>query len=397
MALLGLVLSTIGLVLPITTASLAADALSPGVRLMAQAAPSNHLAKSKPRPTSSRRQQIHGQVQSVHAPSLLFRADDGRMLTVDMSRVARKIQRTLAPGDGATLIGVPGKDPNHFVAQRIRKDKHGSDRLVEGGLSLPTANRYVRYDQSSDRYIEVDVASVARRVERGEWIYDQTAGAWVNHPIVGGRNPDYLTKSQKPSPSSGGSADAGRPTTPARVDASQAARLQRVMVPLNRVMDRPVPLDQVKVGITDDPQINAASGGGGQFFVTTGLLNKANDDQLRAILAHELAHQDLNHAGNAQVRDLGLSIGAAILGQIFPNSGAIAPLAGELVARKYGRDEEYAADRHGVELLRRAGYPKEMMINTLTWLIQTSGSDSGGFFATHPGTGDRIEVLRKMP
>jgi Zn-dependent protease with chaperone function len=131
--------------------------------------------------------------------------------------------------------------------------------------------------------------------------------------------------------------------------------------------------------------------------VTTRLLQKANDDRLRAVLAHELAHQDLNHVTKAQVLGAGLNIGAAILNQIFPGSGAITPLAGELVARQYGRDEEYAADRHGVELLGRVGYPKEMMITTLTWLMQASGPDSGGFFATHPGTPDRIEAVRKMP
>ncbi len=37
------------------------------------------------------------------------------------------------------------------------------------------------------------------------------------------------------------------------------------------------------------------------------------------------------------------------------------------------------------------------MITTLTWLLQASGPDSDGFFATHPGTSDRIEALRKMP
>jgi len=202
--------------------------------------------------------------------------------------------------------------------------------------------------------------------------------------------------SSGPPPSS---SDAGRTasTTTTRVDPAQAARLQRIMVPLVRVMDHPMPLDQVKVGIMDDPQINAANAGGNQFFVTTGLLHKANDDRLRAVLAHELSHQDLNHVAKAQVLGVGIDIGAAILNQIFPGTGAIAPLAGQLVTSQYGRSEEYAADTHGVVLLRRAGYPKEMMIDTLTWLMQVSGPDSGGFFATHPGTADRIEAVRKMP
>jgi predicted Zn-dependent protease len=50
-----------------------------------------------------------------------------------------------------------------------------------------------------------------------------------------------------------------------------------------------------------------------------------------------------------------------------------------------------------VTLLNRIGQPKEVMINTLTWLMQTEGSGAGGgFFATHPATGDRIEALRKL-
>jgi hypothetical protein len=40
------------------------------------------------------------------------------------------------------------------------------------------------------------------------------------------------------------------PTTTTRVDPAQAARLQRIMLPLIRVMDHPMPLDQVKVGTT---------------------------------------------------------------------------------------------------------------------------------------------------
>ena len=175
---------------------------------------------------------------------------------------------------------------------------------------------------------------------------------------------------------------------------AQAARLQRVMLPLLKVMDHPLRVDQVSVGIMKDPQINAANAGGGKFFVTTGLLERANDAHLRAVLAHEIAHEDLNHVAKAQVLAAGLGIGAALIDQIFPGTGQVVPIAGELVARKYSRDEEFAADRHGVELLERAGYSKQVMIDGLTWLMQTSGESGGGFFSTHPGTVDRIDALR---
>ncbi len=187
----------------------------------------------------------------------------------------------------------------------------------------------------------------------------------------------------------------GEPSTRA-LDPREAQRLQRLMAPLVRTMDHPRPLDQVKIGITDDSHINAASGGGGAFYVTTGLLQKASDRQLAGVLAHELAHDDLGHVAQAQVLGVGLSIGMVILDQLIPGSGALTPIAGNLVARAYSRNEEYAADRHGVDLLERAGYPAVTMIDTLTWLMQIEGTDggSGGFFSTHPATADRIQALR---
>jgi len=53
---------------------------------------------------------------------------------------------------------------------------------------------------------------------------------------------------------------------------------------------------------------------------------------------------------------------------------------------------------HGVQLLQRAGYPgKQMMADTLSWLMQTTGGSSGGFLATHPGTADRIAAVKALP
>jgi len=204
---------------------------------------------------------------------------------------------------------------------------------------------------------------------------------------------------------SAGTPSSGPPTPSTRapssktttVDAAQGERIKRIMVPLIEAMNHPRPLNQVKVGVIDDPQINAASAGGGEFYVTAGLLQKANDQQLMAVLAHEVAHDDLGHVAKAQAVGALTGIGAIILDQIFPGTGQVAAIPGALITRSYSRKEEYEADKHGVTLLNRIGQPKEVMINTLTWLMQTEGSGAGGgFFATHPATGDRIEALRKL-
>lgn len=209
--------------------------------------------------------------------------------------------------------------------------------------------------------------------------------------VIGG----CAVESSSPTPAPRAEAPAQR-TTQTKIDPAQGERIKRIMVPLIGVMDKPRDLKQIKVGLMDDPSINAANAGNGQFFVTTGLLQKANDAQLTAVLAHEVAHEDLGHVAKAQALGTGLNIGMVILDQIIPGSGALTPIAGALVSRAYSRREEYAADKHGAELLERTGQSKQLMINTLTWLMQMSGPDGGGFFATHPGTEDRIDELKKV-
>lgn len=167
------------------------------------------------------------------------------------------------------------------------------------------------------------------------------------------------------------------------------------MVPLIQAMNNPKPLKQIRVGVIDDPGINAANAGGGEFYVTRGLLERASDEQLLGVLAHEVAHDDLGHVAKVQALGTGLSLGIILLDQVVPGSRAITPIAGELIVRGYSRKEEYEADRHGVVLLGRAGYPKDVMINALSWLLAQSGPSGGGFLATHPATEDRIQTLRQ--
>lgn len=163
--------------------------------------------------------------------------------------------------------------------------------------------------------------------------------------------------SQGPSPRSPEPTASRCPTLSNRqLDPRQAERLKQVMLPLIQHMNKPLPLNQVRVGILEDPQINAANAGGGEFYVTTGLLERASDDQLRGVLAHEVAHADLGHVAKAQALGTGLNIGMILLDQFIPGSSKITPLVADLgVMRPFSRNEEYEADAHGVDILQRAG------------------------------------------
>ena len=197
-------------------------------------------------------------------------------------------------------------------------------------------------------------------------------------------------------PSGQGAQKAGPAARP--LEAQQAERLKAVMVPLLAKMDKPLDPHQVSVSFWDDPNINAANAGGGRFIVTRGLLEKANDEQLRGVMAHEVAHEDKGHVTELQTIGAGVGIAPVLLDQISPLAGAIVPVAGDmLIAKPHGRQAEYEADAHAVTILRRSGLDgKAIMTNTLTWLKQTAGSSKGGFFATHPGTDDRIQKVQEM-
>lgn len=182
-----------------------------------------------------------------------------------------------------------------------------------------------------------------------------------------------------------------------QVSAQQAQRVYRIMTPLLAAMDNPKNPKDVYIGIIDDPQINAANAGGGHFYITRGLLQKASDNQLRGILAHEVAHDDLGHVAKLQTLGAGLSVGIVLLEQLLPGSSAVTPIAGELIARGYSRTEEYAADRHGVTILQRAGHSKDVMIDALSWVAgAANGAGGGGFLSTHPDTEERIARLRDL-
>jgi Zn-dependent protease with chaperone function len=222
-------------------------------------------------------------------------------------------------------------------------------------------------------------------------------GAAVTLTLLGGCV-DGQAQAPQPQPQTRPQAQSQAPQPAAKLDPAQVNRLKAIFPPLLAKMNKPVPLDQVKVGILNDPHINAANAGNGEFYVTVGLLQKANDDQLRAILAHEVAHEDLGHVAKAQVLGAGLNIGIALLDQILPGSSALSPVAGELIQNAYSRKEETEADAHAVEIMKRAGYDgKTLMANSLRWLSQTEGDSGGGFFATHPATGDRVQAVMALP
>lgn len=177
------------------------------------------------------------------------------------------------------------------------------------------------------------------------------------------------------------------------VDAETAQRLYRITTPLLRAMDHSLGPQQVSVGIVADDAINAANGGG-KFLVTTGLLERATDEQLRGVMAHEIAHEDLGHVTKLKISATGVNM--VLLEQLAAESSALTLIEGPLITLSFSRSEELQADRQSVAILERAGYPRAVVIEALSWMAKSSAR-AGGFVSTHPNIGERIKKLKAMP
>jgi predicted Zn-dependent protease len=152
--------------------------------------------------------------------------------------------------------------------------------------------------------------------------------------------------------------------------------------------------------VIDSPEINAFALPGGYVYVNSGLRKIARtDDELAAIMAHEITHAEEHHFARqysrASKRGAILGIGAAILG--VPNLAATAiNIADYAMTQKYSRELESEADKEGMLRLARAGYDPAAMVTILERLAKESDrlGTLDKWFASHPDAEKRIEAAR---
>ena len=206
-----------------------------------------------------------------------------------------------------------------------------------------------------------------------------------------------LSLAQAVAPASGSRVhgrEPAQPVTQKKFDSKNAQRLYRIITPLLGAMEHSLKPQQVSVGIVADDAINAANGGGGKFIVTTGLLERANDEQLRGVMAHEIAHEDLGHVTKLKLSATGVNM--VLLKQMAKADTAVSLIEGPLITLSFSRSEENQADGQSVAILERAGYQREVVIEALIWMAKSS-TGSGNFVASHPNISQRIKTLQTMP
>ncbi|WP_375058523.1 M48 family metallopeptidase [Zobellella sp. DQSA1] len=159
---------------------------------------------------------------------------------------------------------------------------------------------------------------------------------------------------------------------------------------------------QWEVVVFDSPQVNAFALPGGKIGVYSGLLKVAkNQDQVAAVVGHEIAHVLARHSNErvsrTQLSNLGLSAADMALGQSGLRQPAMAALGlgvqvGYLLP--YGREQESEADRLGLELMARAGFnPEESIALWRNMSAASSGQQPPELLSTHPSHGSRTQEL----
>jgi predicted Zn-dependent protease len=152
--------------------------------------------------------------------------------------------------------------------------------------------------------------------------------------------------------------------------------------------------------LIDKKEINAFALPGGPIFFYTGLFDKfKTEDELAAVLGHEMAHVREEHWANGygkrQERELGIAA-ILILTRANRTMVDVASISNDLVFNlPYSRNDENRADRGGFNLMIDAGYNPEGMFKLFDILAEASKGGPPEMLRTHPEDKNRKKNTQK--
>ncbi len=156
-----------------------------------------------------------------------------------------------------------------------------------------------------------------------------------------------------------------------------------------------------KVYLTKD--VNAFATADGSVRVFSGLMDIMDDNQLLAVIGHEIGHvanHDSRDAMKAALRK------AAVVGAISSQSDKVAKLtdsqygqlAGAIIDSKYSRKQELEADEFSYSFLKRNKYNVNAEESAFTILAAMSGGASSDFLSkmmsSHPDSQERADKAK---
>ena len=161
---------------------------------------------------------------------------------------------------------------------------------------------------------------------------------------------------------------------------------------------------QWQVVVFDSLELNAFALPGGKIGVNRGILRVARtQDQLAAVIGHEVAHVVAEHANERMSAEYAtgtaIALGASAAGTAGPGLGEAAALLGAGaqmgVLLPYSRSHESEADLVGLDLMARAGFDPSQAIFLWENMRRNSGGSASEFLSTHPSQSQRTRDLEE--
>jgi predicted Zn-dependent protease len=185
-------------------------------------------------------------------------------------------------------------------------------------------------------------------------------------------------------------------------DAAQVTRVKTVaqrLIPATAAFRSDAPKWAWEVNVITSGDVNAWCMPGGKMAVYTGLIDKLKitDDELAAVMGHEIAHALREHGrermSQAYAQQLGLSVVGAALG-LGQSGMQLAQIVTDVTFNlPNSREHEIEADRIGVELAARAGYDPRAAVTLWQKMGQVGGGAPPQFLSTHPSPQNRASDL----
>lgn len=191
-----------------------------------------------------------------------------------------------------------------------------------------------------------------------------------------------------------------------RIDADPALSA-RVRAITRRVIQKAVQYNppsakwRWEIHVVETDELNAYCMPGGKMAIYSGLITRLTlaDDEIAAVMAHEIGHAIANHGAEKMSASMGTSLVLALLNdKATPQQQmAMEQAATLLVSLPHSRLQESEADRIGVHIMAMAGYHPQAAVNLFRKMAEvTAGTAPAEFFSDHPSDKTRIKALTAL-
>ena len=160
-----------------------------------------------------------------------------------------------------------------------------------------------------------------------------------------------------------------------------------------------------EVNLLGSQQVNAFCMPGGRIAFFSGIITKLKltDDEIAAIMGHEITHALREHGREQAVKSTGTQLASRLLGAgvaaylgIDPRvTDTVAQYGAQLASLKFSRDDEREAALIGLDLAARAGYDPRAGVVLWQKMGAVNQREPLALLSTHPGGQERITQIQQ--